>query len=965
MICFPTSPLSIPRQFLLFLSILLGSGGYAWSASPLPPPPLLGPPEVGAVMEALGQMNLTPADLNWDRDYINDSDFTRDPFRVEVTDHLLRDPLHVPEASQPLAVAHLQGGTDTLAHLSAASRALGLPEPDPTASPPRSDLPLPVDLEIPPSPLPPGRPGRAMARGWRKLHPSFRAELQEALRVLHGLRRESREALGSAGASQEAWSRFRELALRSIDPAAEEGEGEEQQRSRVEGLLTLGGGGDRGRMVQNASFLTTLAHRLDAAAAASPPTAWPGEVLELDTPMGRVLIGTPRDDLFSGEAILIVDPGGDDRYQLAGARDPGEVQILLDRGGDDTWRSAFPASLGGALGGLSILLDREGNDVYDGGRISLGAGLLGVGILVDGGGNDLFRGDTFTQGAGLFGLGLLVEAGGTDSYQAGAYAQGLGMTWGMGVLADQAGDDQYHAGGVYPDSPSRFPDHTLSLSQGFAIGFRPQAGGGIGLLADGSGNDGYTAELFAQGCSYWFSLGVLYDREGHDHYRAWQYGQGSGIHLSTALLADLAGNDQYIIENLGQGSSHDLAVGWLIDRGGDDLYLGSSTVQGGSLTNSASFFMDVAGNDTYASGSLKTSRGGGDLRRHMGTLGMFLDLGGTDIYTQEDDEGRRRPFLNGQTIRPWAYGIAVDSSATEEGSAGLSLAFPSPPSRLPGLPGQRPTHSPPPPSSLEVQGANAWVVGREKAATATALLASRGPAYVPELLALMPRENLLEQYTVEAILKAMRDTLDEPGKDQLWQALRAHLQGASEYEGIRWVMRWLAEMNRNPEDTVAALTSRATSQRWRIRQAAAESLGSLSNPLATPVLVSLASDPHEQVRAVAAWGLGRTGGAPSLPALGRALRDESFLVRFNAAAAVVERAASGEGDGASAHARALREDATDPHLVGLAETLLEAVARPFDPERRAFWGLDPREAPPPPKPPPIRKKIKKVRGKRR
>ncbi|MCK6527831.1 HEAT repeat domain-containing protein [Myxococcota bacterium] len=180
-------------------------------------------------------------------------------------------------------------------------------------------------------------------------------------------------------------------------------------------------------------------------------------------------------------------------------------------------------------------------------------------------------------------------------------------------------------------------------------------------------------------------------------------------------------------------------------------------------------------------------------------------------------------------------------------------------------------------------------------------------------------------------------------------------------------MSWIAVAGLHTEDTVAALTSRAHSPRWRLRLAVAESLGVLASPRAAPSLLMLMGDEKESVRAVAAWALGRSGGDGALPALAEALRDRSFLVRFNAAAALVERAAAGEGKAVVAHARAFRKQAAEPAALGLADDLMVAVEDPTDEALRRFWGLGPQAAAPP-SPPAVRaapapeRKSRKDRG---
>ncbi len=357
----------------------------------------------------------------------------------------------------------------------------------------------------------------------------------------------------------------------------------------------------------------------------------------VDTVAGVVIQVAGRgDDLHDQLPEVLVDLGGNDRYRAPrvasglGIPQGSPVAIVLDLGGDDTYEPQRPAGLATGLLGLGVLYDLAGNDTYRSGFLSQGTGLWGIGILVDEQGDDLYRAGFHGQAAGTFGLGLLVDHQGDDAYLLEDWGQGFGSVWGMGLLLDLAGDDQYTAGGRYRHRPL-LPENYRSFAQGFAMGWRGHASGGVGLLADFQGNDVYAAEVYAQGSSYWFSLGMLLDEAGDDAYRAQEYAQGAGIHLSAGILVDRAGNDLYYSRlgpSLGEG--HDFSVGILVDQGGDDTYAVSGGI-GVGLHNSVGLFVDRAGNDVY---TLTEDIGLGDQKPSRGFqgIGVFLDLGGTDVY---------------------------------------------------------------------------------------------------------------------------------------------------------------------------------------------------------------------------------------------------------------------------------------------------------------------------------------------
>lgn len=381
------------------------------------------------------------------------------------------------------------------------------------------------------------------------------------------------------------------------------------------------------------------------------------------TPWGNIRISTFSDEVHEDtDFLLLIDPGGNDRYlagipRAVGSDTSPALQFCLDLTGDDLYYAAGTAvSQGSAVLGLAGLVDCSGRDTYLGDMHTQGSALFGGGLLQDRGGDDIYRADYFAQGAGHFGLGLLFDDSGDDLYHAAAWCQGMGGTFGAGVLVDRRGDDRYSAGGAYLHKPLR-PQDYRSFAQGFAMGYRDRAGGGIGLLFDGAGNDFYDAEIYAQGCSYWYSLGMLLDFAGNDHYQATQYAQGAGIHLSCGLLADCSGDDHYYSRfGPSLGTGHDYSVGMLLDGSGNDNYMVSGGI-GVSLSNSFGLLLDSSGDDMY---SFSEVWGLGGVRHGRGYAGMalFLDLGGEDIYPSAS------PGSNNSLWRQHDYGIGWDRPGT-------------------------------------------------------------------------------------------------------------------------------------------------------------------------------------------------------------------------------------------------------------------------------------------------------------
>lgn len=407
---------------------------------------------------------------------------------------------------------------------------------------------------------------------------------------------------------------------------------------------------------------------------AALPEAFGGDfAFAAQTAWGWVLVGGAGPNVYGADAAIIVDLGGDDLYvgdggapHLRWSRSIYEVRadrvvqsrpagVVIDLDGDDRYLGNGPGSLGGALGGVGLLLDRRGNDIYSGDLLTQGAAFCGVGLLVDGGGNDAYLAQKAAQGCAFFGVGLLLDAAGNDLFCAAQFAQGFGGPSGLGALCDLRGRDRYVADGAVPSGYGT-EDAFNGWSQGVGCGLRGYAAGGIGVLVDGGGDDSYQAGNFSQGTGYFFALGVLADRRGRDRYRGSRYCQGASAHQAIGVLLDGAGDDVYsgtIAAN--QAGAWDTGVAVLEDAAGDDRYEGAGLAQGAAAMNGFGLLRDGAGDDVYRAGD---GQGLGDGTSYWGgrdalNLGLLIDGGGRDSY---DREGRE----DGTAQRTGSVGLFVD-----------------------------------------------------------------------------------------------------------------------------------------------------------------------------------------------------------------------------------------------------------------------------------------------------------------
>lgn len=301
-----------------------------------------------------------------------------------------------------------------------------------------------------------------------------------------------------------------------------------------------------------------------------------GAVLEsIDTPTGKVVIGGRGNNVYELDKMAgvcaVVDLGGDDIYREGAVSAQRPILVLLDLGGNDRYEGSQPGIQGGAMLGVSMLVDLAGDDVYEAKDLAQGAVIGGVGILIDRAGNDRYRGLRRVQGQALFGVAILLDRAGKDEYHAAMRAQGFGGPLGFGVLNDLEGNDHYYCGGMWRTSYYPETQGYEAWGQGVGVGLRGVTNGGIGVILDGSGDDLYEYDYFAQGGGYWLGAGFIRDFHGNDRrlgstrkehdgsYRVQplfgRFTCGFGCHYAIGFCFDDHGNDTYGGTIMGLGFS--------------------------------------------------------------------------------------------------------------------------------------------------------------------------------------------------------------------------------------------------------------------------------------------------------------------------------------------------------------------------------------------------------------------------
>jgi hypothetical protein len=393
------------------------------------------------------------------------------------------------------------------------------------------------------------------------------------------------------------------------------------------------------------------------------------------TPAGAIVVGGPDANEYRLDELTncyaVVDPAGNDVYwegSLSAAR---PVLVVVDLAGNDRYSGKAVGIQGGAVLGVSLLIDRQGDDAYEAGDVAQGSALGGVGILIDAAGNDRYTADRRAQGQAIGGVGLLIDGAGDDVYRAALLAQGVGGPLGFGLLDDLAGNDTYYAGGKYPSPYDDSPGHG-GWSQGVGVGPRGVANGGIGVLLDGGGDDVCEADYFSHGGGYWFALGVARDFGGNDQRlgatrAAWdgaprqparflRWGLGYGCHYALGFIFDDAGDDVYSGDHGCVAYAWDVAAGMIVDAAGNDRYTATSSGLGQAYNAGLAALFDGGGNDMYRGAAPGFAGATVDYhpgQKAGGNFAFLIDLAGADDYGPA--------FTNRtETVRGWAGGFLID-----------------------------------------------------------------------------------------------------------------------------------------------------------------------------------------------------------------------------------------------------------------------------------------------------------------
>ncbi len=279
-------------------------------------------------------------------------------------------------------------------------------------------------------------------------------------------------------------------------------------------------------------------------------------------------------DVAQGSALagigMLIDHAGNDSYlgdRRIQAQAVSGFGMLFDREGDDRYRGALLAQgVGGPLG-FGLLVDRMGEDHYfAGGKYqdtyddSPGFGGWSQGIGA--GARDVANG----------GVGVLLDGTGRDIYEADYFSHGGGYWFGAGFARDFEGDDQ-RWGAVRENFDGSPRSEVRFLRWGIGFGCHYAAG----FVFDDRGNDSYEGDWASIAYAWDVAIGALFDGDGDDRYLSRGSGVAEARNHAFAVLYDARGTDRYIGKGLGQadgktGEKSIISFALLQDRAGEDTF---------------------------------------------------------------------------------------------------------------------------------------------------------------------------------------------------------------------------------------------------------------------------------------------------------------------------------------------------------------------------------------------------------
>jgi hypothetical protein len=378
-------------------------------------------------------------------------------------------------------------------------------------------------------------------------------------------------------------------------------------------------------------------------------------VARIETPAGAIIIGGKGENTYQLDEMrdiaVVIDLGGGNTYYEGTVGLDRPVLTIINLEGNNVFRGQKAGIQGGAVLGVSMLVNLGGNNTYEALDVAQGSAVAGVGILIDHGGNNRYRGIRRVQGQAIGGVGILIDRGGKNDYHAAMWAQGFGGPLGFGLLENVAGNNHYYCGGMWRDSYPETPGYE-GWGQGVGAGIRQVADGGVGVILDGGGGNTYEFDYLSHGGGYWCGLGFARDFGGNSKrlitrtaYNGGprtqpsfqRFGCGWGCHYAMGFCFTDAGDNVFEGTIMGSGMAWDCSLGALcyFGNGHNEYKATGGLTQGTGAQMGFGILFDYNGDDVYegyGQGYASPSMTYHHMPECGGNFSFLVDYGGKDTY---------------------------------------------------------------------------------------------------------------------------------------------------------------------------------------------------------------------------------------------------------------------------------------------------------------------------------------------
>jgi len=212
----------------------------------------------------------------------------------------------------------------------------------------------------------------------------------------------------------------------------------------------------------------------------------------------------------------VIDLGGDDVYYDGTVSPDRPVLLVIDLAGNDMYRSTKPGVQGAAILGVSMLLDLEGNDVFQAEDVAQGSCLAGVGILIHYSGNDRCRGFRPRARIGAGRRRRLHRPRRQRRLSRGDVGARARRAAGLRIDGEHPRPQSLLLRRHVPRLVQAGNARLRGLGPGSRRRHSPIGNGGVGVILNGGGGNVYEFDYLSHGGGYWCGLGFARDFRGNN-----------------------------------------------------------------------------------------------------------------------------------------------------------------------------------------------------------------------------------------------------------------------------------------------------------------------------------------------------------------------------------------------------------------------------------------------------------------